>query len=124
MVSISSASQVTPVLRAIWPNAPRGARREFLEPGPIIEPGPAPYPGIMVGLASKQGARRGSAWAPRPQPERTASTLGSRSGPKKSEWTSGLSSSPHDYTARRELPCIHTWWRESAAMDDQCGLGA
>ena len=52
-MSISSASQVTPVLRAIWPNAPRGARREFLELGPIPRAGIIPryhgWPGKQAG---------------------------------------------------------------------------
>ena len=56
-MSTSPAPQVTPVARDVGRTASGDTRREFREPSPPSAP--LSSPGIMVGLASKQGARRG-----------------------------------------------------------------
>jgi hypothetical protein len=98
---------------------------------PEPPPKPEAAPDILVGLASKQGPRRGSAWAPRPPP-RTPCTAEVKSAHRFVTMDSGqlVRQAPlMTRTARRELPCTGKIERggeraESTAMDDQGGAGA
>jgi hypothetical protein len=94
-VNFPPASQVTPVLRAIGSTASPGTRREFPYARPH-HPAPESSPGIMVGLASKQGGEKGVSVGATPTARLNRIHPSSRSRLEIPEWTPGLASSPHD----------------------------